>query len=270
MERLAKAPRPGSRSVGRLRHADGQVLLFDGACDGARSIHAAARLPFSRASRCMPRLETRVGCTARRPIARHMPSSAPPGQTSPFPTPTPPPPHARHRRCSAHAGLAGSPKVSASWSATACPRSPSDRACIPLLPRLRQQLPPDFPYADRDCASKRAWPWRRNAAKDLGARLSSMLIVETPGPSVRPTPGVYITHRRAAGGTTPNAIASRNIRPEGLGYAAARSRLRGWCGIACDAGLPASSDRRKPLTASTDKPFRRHSATPMMKTRSRP
>jgi ethanolamine ammonia-lyase small subunit len=98
------------------------------------------------------------------------------------------------------------------------------RHALPLLHALREHLPAAAigPVVIADLA--------RVALGDeigelLGARQVAVLIGERPGLSAPDSLGVYLTHAPRLGRTDAERNCLSNIRPEGLGYAAAAQRL---------------------------------------------
>ena len=100
-----------------------------------------------------------------------------------------------------------------------------ERHAAPLLAELRPKLPPGVSLTPVVIASQARVALADEIAEDLGARLSVILIGERPGLSTPDSLGVYITHgpRRGRHDAERNCIS--NIRPEGLGYAAAAFKL---------------------------------------------
>jgi ethanolamine ammonia-lyase small subunit len=121
--------------------------------------------------------------------------------------------------------LAGSPKDICIVIGDGLSSLAVDRQAVPLLAAFRQQLPPTLSLTPIVIASQARVALADEIAEGLGARLSIMLIGERPGLSSPDSLGVYITHapRRGRHDAERNCIS--NIRPEGLGYAAAAFKL---------------------------------------------
>jgi ethanolamine ammonia-lyase small subunit len=100
-----------------------------------------------------------------------------------------------------------------------------ERHAAPLLAELRPKLPPALSLTPIVIATQARVALADEIAEDLVARLSIILIGERPGLSSPDSLGVYLTHapRRGRHDAERNCIS--NIRPEGLGYAAAAFRL---------------------------------------------
>lgn len=100
-----------------------------------------------------------------------------------------------------------------------------ERHAAPLLAELRPKLPPALSLTPVVIATQARVALADEIAEDLGARLSIILIGERPGLSSPDSLGVYITHapRRGRHDAERNCIS--NIRPKGLGYAAAAFKL---------------------------------------------
>jgi len=100
-----------------------------------------------------------------------------------------------------------------------------ERHAAPLLAELRPILPAGLTLTPVVIASQARVALADEIAEDLGARLSIIMIGERPGLSSPDSLGVYITHapRRGRHDAERNCIS--NIRPEGLGYAAAAFKL---------------------------------------------
>ncbi|MDM0011900.1 ethanolamine ammonia-lyase subunit EutC [Variovorax sp. J22P168] len=103
-----------------------------------------------------------------------------------------------------------------------------DRQAVPLLAALRVHLAPELSLAPVVVvASQSRVALADEVGEALGARLSIMLIGERPGLSSPDSLGIYVTHapRRGRHDAERNCIS--NVRPEGLGHAAAAFKL-GW------------------------------------------
>ncbi len=99
------------------------------------------------------------------------------------------------------------------------------RHAVPLLAAFRQQLPQGLSLTPIVIASQARVALADEIAEDLSARLSIMLIGERPGLSSPDSLGVYITHAPRRGRHDAERNCVSNIRPEGLGYAAAAFKL---------------------------------------------
>jgi ethanolamine ammonia-lyase small subunit len=128
------------------------------------------------------------------------------------------------------------------------------RHAVALLDALRLQLPAAPPPAPIVIASQARVALADEIGEIFGAQLSVMLIGERPGLSSPDSLGIYLTHAPRRGRSDAERNCISNVRPEGLGYAAAAFKLawlmrealqRGLTGIALkdDSGhaMPASA-----------------------------
>jgi ethanolamine ammonia-lyase small subunit len=140
------------------------------------------------------------------------------------------------------------------------------RHALALLDALRPQLPAVQASTPVVIASQARVALADEIGECFGARLSLMLIGERPGLSSPDSLGIYLTHAPRRGRSDAERNCISNVRPEGLGYAAAAFRLawlmrealqRGLTGV----GLKDDSDRAL-LTATADGPASLPDATP--------
>ena len=99
------------------------------------------------------------------------------------------------------------------------------RHAAPLLAALRPHLPPDTRFAPVVIATQARVALADEAAELFGATLSVMLIGERPGLSSPDSLGIYLTHAPRKGRHDAERNCISNVRPEGLGYAAAAAKL---------------------------------------------
>jgi ethanolamine ammonia-lyase small subunit len=99
------------------------------------------------------------------------------------------------------------------------------RHAAPLLAALRPRLAPALALTPLVIATQARVALADEVAEAFGARLSVMLIGERPGLSSPDSLGIYVTHapRRGRHDAERNCIS--NVRPAGLSYAVAASKL---------------------------------------------
>lgn len=128
------------------------------------------------------------------------------------------------------------------------------RHAPPLLAALRQLAPPAWRFGPVVIAEQARVALGDPIGQQLGARLAAVLIGERPGLSSPDSLGVYLTHAPRVGRTDAERNCLSNIRPEGLGYAAAAHKLVWLCHEAlrlqCTGiGLKDDSDAAPPIAA---------------------
>ena len=99
------------------------------------------------------------------------------------------------------------------------------RHALPLLAALKPRLADLHVVPLVAVASQARVALADDVADALGARLSIMLIGERPGLSSPDSLGIYITHGPHRGRSDADRNCISNVRPEGLGYTTAASRL---------------------------------------------
>lgn len=105
----------------------------------------------------------------------------------------------------------------------------AQRHAAPLLAAVRQRVPPDWRLGTVVIAEQARVALGDPIGQQLGARLVAMLIGERPGLSSPDSLGVYLTHAPRVGRSDAERNCISNIRPEGLGYAAAAHTLVWLC-----------------------------------------
>jgi ethanolamine ammonia-lyase small subunit len=100
-----------------------------------------------------------------------------------------------------------------------------ERHAVPLLEVLQPLLATNFSMAPVVIATQARVALADEVAALLDARLSIMLIGERPGLSSPDSLGIYITHAPHSGRSDADRNCISNVRPEGLSYAAAASKL---------------------------------------------
>jgi ethanolamine ammonia-lyase small subunit len=110
------------------------------------------------------------------------------------------------------------------------------RHAPPLLAALRPLLP-QMRFAPVVIATQARVALADDVAELLDARLAIMLIGERPGLSSPDSLGVYLTHAPFASRSDAERNCISNIRPEGLGYAAAAFKLAWLARAALQRGL---------------------------------
>lgn len=133
------------------------------------------------------------------------------------------------------------------------------RHAVPLLGKLRDQLPPDWRLGPIIVATQARVALGDPIGERMGAQLVAMLIGERPGLSSPDSLGVYLTHTPRVGCTDAQRNCISNIRPEGLPYAAAAHKLMWLAGEAlrlqCTGiGLKDDSEGREPRIGQSTTP----------------
>lgn len=100
-----------------------------------------------------------------------------------------------------------------------------DRHAAPLLAALKPLLADQLKGAPVVIATQARVALADEIAELLQAKLSIMLIGERPGLSSPDSLGIYITHAPFRGRNDAGRNCISNVRPEGLGYAAAAFKL---------------------------------------------
>ena len=99
------------------------------------------------------------------------------------------------------------------------------RHAVPLLTELRAIAPSRWSRVPVAVALQARVALGDEIGGRLGARLVVVLIGERPGLSSPDSLGIYITHVPRVGRTDAERNCISNVRPEGLGYAAAAAKL---------------------------------------------
>lgn len=99
------------------------------------------------------------------------------------------------------------------------------RHALPLLQALQRELGDSFRLAPLVVAEQARVALADEIAQTFGARLGIILIGERPGLSSPDSLGIYLTHDPRVGRHDAERNCISNVRPEGLGYAAAAFRL---------------------------------------------
>jgi ethanolamine ammonia-lyase small subunit len=100
-----------------------------------------------------------------------------------------------------------------------------ERHAAPLLAALRPLLAVELERVPVVIATQARVALADEVADALRAKLSIMLIGERPGLSSPDSLGIYITHAPFKGRSDAERNCISNVRPEGLGYAAAALKL---------------------------------------------
>ncbi len=100
-----------------------------------------------------------------------------------------------------------------------------ERHAAPLLAALRPLLADELEQVPVVIATQARVALADEVADALRAKLSIMLIGERPGLSSPDSLGIYITHAPFKGRSDAERNCISNVRPEGLGYAAAALKL---------------------------------------------
>lgn len=112
-----------------------------------------------------------------------------------------------------------------------------ERHALPLLAALRALSPSRWTGLPAAVALQARVALGDEIGERLGARLAVVLIGERPGLSSPDSLGVYLTHGPRVGRTDAERNCVSNVRPEGLGYAAAAFRVDWLAGEALRRGL---------------------------------
>lgn len=99
------------------------------------------------------------------------------------------------------------------------------RHAQPLLQELRAAMPEDWRRGPVVIASQARVAIADDIGAALGARMVVMLIGERPGLSSPDSLGIYLTYAPRSGLSDADRNCISNVRPEGLGYAAAARKL---------------------------------------------
>jgi ethanolamine ammonia-lyase small subunit len=99
------------------------------------------------------------------------------------------------------------------------------RHAVPLLQALRALLNPEFRVSPIVVATQARVALADDIASRLGVRLVVMLIGERPGLSSPDSLGIYLSYAPWVGMSDAQRNCISNVRPEGLGYAAAAFKL---------------------------------------------
>jgi ethanolamine ammonia-lyase small subunit len=99
------------------------------------------------------------------------------------------------------------------------------RHAAPLLSELLKCIPDTWKVGPVVIAKQARVALADEVAEMLGARLVVMLIGERPGLSSPDSLGIYLTYAPKVTCSDANRNCISNVRPEGLGYAAAASKL---------------------------------------------
>lgn len=100
-----------------------------------------------------------------------------------------------------------------------------ERHAAPLLTALRPHLPGGLRIGPVVIAQQARVALADEAGEALGAALVVMLIGERPGLSSPDSLGIYLTHAPRCGRSDAERNCISNVRPQGLGYAAAAFKL---------------------------------------------
>ena len=100
-----------------------------------------------------------------------------------------------------------------------------ERHVLPLLAEIRNGLPPDWKLGPLVIASQARVALADEIGELLRVRLVAMLIGERPGLSSPDSLGIYLTYEPRLGRHDAERNCISNVRPEGLGYAAAARKL---------------------------------------------
>jgi ethanolamine ammonia-lyase small subunit len=99
------------------------------------------------------------------------------------------------------------------------------RNCLPLLAALRSLAPERWSGVPVVLALQGRVALGDDIGERLAARLVVVMIGERPGLSSPDSLGLYLTHSPRVGRTDAERNCISNVRPEGLGYAAAATKL---------------------------------------------
>ena len=100
-----------------------------------------------------------------------------------------------------------------------------ERHVQPLLAEIRNIFPADWQSGPVVIASQARVAIGDDIGEMLGARMVAMLIGERPGLSSPDSLGIYLTYAPKTGRSDAERNCISNVRPEGLGYAAAAKKL---------------------------------------------
>lgn len=133
----------------------------------------------------------------------------------------------------------------------------AQRHGVPLLCAVRERLPQDWTVAPVVIAEQSRVALGDEVGELLGARQVVMLIGERPGLSSPDSLGLYLTHAPRVGRTDAERNCISNVRPEGLPYEQAASRLvfllRGAAALGCS-GVALKDDSAQGLSDESDGP----------------
>lgn len=96
---------------------------------------------------------------------------------------------------------------------------------LPLLQEIHAQAPPEWHLGPVVIASQARVALADEVGEMLGANMVAMLIGERPGLSSPDSLGIYLTHQPRRGRSDADRNCISNVRPDGLGYAAAAKKL---------------------------------------------
>ncbi|MGE0801368.1 MAG: ethanolamine ammonia-lyase subunit EutC [Lautropia sp.] len=99
------------------------------------------------------------------------------------------------------------------------------RHAVPLLAELRPRLPPSLSCTPVVIATQARVALADDIGERFGARIAAILIGERPGLSSPDSLGVYLTWAPRRGRVDAERNCISNVRPAGLGYAAAAHKL---------------------------------------------
>ena len=103
---------------------------------------------------------------------------------------------------------------------------------VKLIAEIQLQIPPHWNLGPVVIAQQARVALADEACELLNARMVAMLIGERPGLSSPDSLGIYLTYNAKVGCTDADRNCISNVRPEGLGYAAAAKKLVWLCAAA--------------------------------------